>query len=171
MPLGGILAGAVARRAGLPAVVPVPAFPALAARPAARAVAARAMAPRAGRFPLIRAVPAGAGARAVALRPGLARLPAAPRADRAPGGGGRLLLGFLLGAALARAVDAPAHPDQRTEGFLVVGAALVDVVLRHAQDPGGGQFLQRGLPVQAGPEPGRLGYHRVEQPVHERARL
>src|SRR5690242_21316500 len=113
MSLGGILAGAAARRAGLPAVVPVPGFPAL----AARAVAARAMAPRAGRFPLIRAVPAGAGARAVALRPGLARLPAAPRADRAPGGGGRLLLGFLLGAALARAVDAPAHPDQRAEGF------------------------------------------------------
>ena len=53
----------------------------------------------------------------------------------------------------------------------MVGAALVDVVLGHAQDTGGGQFLQRGLPVQAGPEPGRLGYHRVEQPVDERARL
>src|SRR6266700_7970435 len=170
--LRGILAGArsVARRAGLPAVISPPGFPALATRPAARAVAARTMAPWRGRSLLTRAKLAGG--RAVTLRPGLGRRPARrARADRAPGGRGRLLLGFLLGAALARAVDAPAHPDQRTEGFLVVGTALVDVVLRHAQNAGGGQFLQRGLPVQAGPEPGRLGYHRVEQPVHERARL
>src|SRR5262245_25769602 len=100
------------------------------------------MAPRAGRSRLIPAVLAGSGPRAVTLPPGLARLPGGPaRADRAPGGRGRLLLGFLLGAALARAVDAPADPDQRTEGFLVVGTALVDVVLRHAQHTGGGQFL------------------------------
>src|SRR5215470_7895629 len=171
--MGHALAGArsAARRTGLPAAIPPPGVPAMATRPATRAVAARAMAPWAGPL-FIRAMPAGAGIRAVALRPGTSPRPAAlARADRAPGGRGRLLLGFLLGAALARAVDAPAYPDQRAEGLLVVGAALVDVVLGHAQDAGGSQLLQRGLPVQAGPEPGRLGYHGIEQPVHERARL
>ena len=84
------------RGAGLSAVIPPPGFPALATRPAATAVAARAMAPWGGRAVPIRAK------LAVTLRPGLARLTARPaRADRAPGGRGRLLLGFLLGAALA----------------------------------------------------------------------
>ena len=45
----------MARRAGLPAVIPPPGFPALATRPAARAVAARTMAPWGGRGLLIRA--------------------------------------------------------------------------------------------------------------------
>ena len=55
--LWGILAGArsVARRTGLPAVIPPPGFPALATRPVARAVAARSMAPWGGRSLLIRA--------------------------------------------------------------------------------------------------------------------
>ena len=75
--LGGILAGArsVARRAGLPAVIPPPGFPALATRSAARAVAARTMAPWGGRALLIRAKLAGRPRRYPPARP---RPPAPP---------------------------------------------------------------------------------------------
>ena len=49
----------------------------------------------------------------------------------------------------------------------MVRAALVDVVLRHAEYLGGREFLQRCLPVQAGAEPGRARDDRIEEPVHQ----
>src|SRR5262249_61298717 len=64
-----------------------------------------------------------------------------PVADRVPRGLGRLLLCLFLGPPLAGPVYVPAHLDRGTEGLLMVGAALLDVVLRHAEDFGRGEFL------------------------------
>src|SRR6266851_3102598 len=105
-------------------------------------------------------------------RLGLSLVPGpVPVADRGPGGLGGLLLGLFLRVPLPRSVAAPADPDRGAEELLVVRPALLDVVLGHAEEPGGGEFLQRGLPVQARAEPRRTGDHRVEQPVHQRPRF
>src|SRR5215470_878806 len=93
-----------------------------------------------------RGVPAGAAARpgtpgSVTVVVGAQRVFAV--ADGVPGGLGGLLLGFLLGAPLPGAVHVAADPDHGAEGLLVVGPALLDVVLRHAENPGSRQFLQR----------------------------
>ena len=48
-----------------------------------------------------------------------------------------------------------ADPDRGAERLLVVRAALLDVVLGHAEHLGRGELLQRGLPVEPGAEPGR----------------
>ncbi len=53
----------------------------------------------------------------------------------------------------------------------MIWPALVHVVFGHAEFLGGGQLLQRRLPVQASAQPGRAGDHRVEQAVHERVGL
>src|ERR1017187_6787520 len=92
-------------------------------------------------------------------------------ADRGPGGLGSLLLGLFLRVPFARPVAAPAHPDRGTEEFLVIRPALLDVVLGHAEESGGGEFLERRFPVEARAEPGRAGDHRVEEPVHQLSRL
>src|ERR1035441_8979366 len=63
-------------------------------------------------------------------------------ADRRPGGLGRLLLGLFLGVPFPCPVAAPAHPDRSTEELLVIRPALLDVVLRHAEEAGGREFLQ-----------------------------
>src|SRR5689334_53445 len=91
-------------------------------------------------------------------------------ADQVPGGLGGLLLGFLLGPALPAAVGPAADPHRGPERLLVVGAALLDVVVRDAEGLGGGELLQGGLPVKARAEPGRPGDDRVEQPVHQGVR-
>ena len=80
--------------------------------------------------------------------------PAAPgrRGDRAVGGLGGLLLGLLLGPAGAVAVERVADAHLRGEGLLVVGALVLDDVLRDAEGVLGGELLQAGLPVQAGAE-------------------
>src|SRR4051794_13490608 len=53
----------------------------------------------------------------------------------------RLLLGLLLAPAAALAVQLPADHRGRGEGLGVIGTALADDVLRHAQAPGGGELL------------------------------
>jgi hypothetical protein len=63
-------------------------------------------------------------------------------ADGTPGRLGRLLLGLLLGTALARSVHPATDPDHRTERLLVVRTAFVNVIFGHTQDAGGGEFLQ-----------------------------
>src|SRR5271169_5166282 len=93
------------------------------------------------------------------------------RVDRVPGRLGRVLLGLLLGAALAGAQHAPADPDHGPERLLVVRPALLDLVVRHPEHVRRGQLLQRGLPVQSGAQPGRLGDDRVEQAMDQRAGL
>src|SRR3984885_11896747 len=91
--------------------------------------------------------------------------------DEEVGGLGRELPGGLLRPALALAEVAGAHLDHRLEHLLVVGAAVPDVVLGHAEAPVGGQLLQRRLPVEPGPEQRRALDDRVEQTVHEPAGL
>ena len=80
-------------------------------------------------------------------------------------GGG--LLGLLLGAAHAVAVEALADPDLGGEGLHVVGAVVLDDVLGDAEAVLGGQLLQGGLPVQAGAQRGRGLDERVEQQVDD----
>src|SRR5579875_3683062 len=75
-------------------------------------------------------------------------------ADQVPRRLGGLLLGFLLRASFALAVIATADPHRCAERLLVVRAAFLDVVLRHAEDLGSGELLKRGLPVQSGAQPG-----------------
>src|SRR5580700_10636999 len=101
----------------------------------------------------------------VVLRPGGLRV------DRVPGRLGRVLLGRLLGVALAGAEHAPADPDRGPERLLVVRPALLDLVVRHPEHAGRGQLLERGLPVQSGTQPGRPGDDRVEQAMDQRAGL
>src|SRR5450755_4451743 len=79
--------------------------------------------------------------RTVAGRPGLG-VGGEPGADRRPGGLGRLLPGFLLRPALALTVGAGADAHGRPEELLVVRAALLDVVLGHAQHLRGGELLE-----------------------------
>src|SRR5712692_8486994 len=101
----------------------------------------------------------------------------AERGSAQPGGQGgpcrlgRLLLGLLLGAPDALAVDLTGYPGHGAERLLMVGAALIDQVLGRAEVLGSRQRLQRGLPVEAGPEASRPRDHRIEQPVHERLGL
>src|SRR3954454_2814233 len=73
------------------------------------------------------------------------------------------LLGLLLGAADAVAVALLADPDLRGERLHVVGAVVLDEVLRHPEPVLGRELLQGGLPVEAGAERGR----RVDQWVAE----
>src|SRR6476661_7768037 len=80
---------------------------------------------------------------------------------------GGLLLGFLLGAAGAVAVEGLADLDLRGEGLLVVGALVLDDVLGHAEGVLGGELLEAGLPVQAGAESGGVLHQRVEEQVHD----
>src|ERR1700735_4291362 len=91
--------------------------------------------------------------------------------DEEVGGLGGELLGGLLRAALALAEVPRPHLDHRAEHLLVVGAAVPDVVLGHAEASVGGQLLQRRLPVEPGPEQRRALDDRVEQAVHEPAGL
>src|SRR5690242_853562 len=60
------------------------------------------------------------------------------------------LLGLLLGAADAVAVQLLTDADLRGEGLHVVGALVLDDVLGDAEAVLGGELLERGLPVQAG---------------------
>ena len=63
------------------------------------------------------------------------------------------------------AEDLLADADARDEGLHVVGAVVLDEVLRDAEAAVGRQLLQGGLPVEAGAH-GRGGlHHRVEEPV------
>ncbi len=70
------------------------------------------------------------------------------RGDLAVGGLGGALLGFLLGAAVAVAVELVADPHLRDEGLHVVGAVVLDDVLGNAEALVGRQLLERGLPVE-----------------------
>src|SRR5439155_22726309 len=90
--------------------------------------------------------------------------------ERAPGDLRRLLLGFLLGAAVAAAVGVAAKPHGGAELLAVVRPLLLHPVLGHADAAGRGQLLQAGLPVQAGTALRRLLQQRVEQPVHQGTR-
>src|SRR6516164_6807805 len=58
------------------------------------------------------------------------------RADRVPGRRRCLLLGLLLGPALAGAELPPADPDHGPERLLVVGPALLDLVIGHSEQLG-----------------------------------
>ena len=82
----------------------------------------------------------------------------------------RPLLGLLLGAADAVAVEPLADADLGGEGLHVVGALGLDEVLGDAEPAHGRQLLEGGLPVQAGAELGGRGHQRVEQQVHDRRR-
>ena len=88
---------------------------------------------------------------------------AGDRAVRRLGGG---LLGFLLGPADAVAVELVGDPHLGGEGLLVVGALVLDDVLRDAEGVLGGELLEGGLPVQARAERGGRLDERVEEPVH-----
>src|SRR6478609_9501658 len=90
-------------------------------------------------------------------------------ADGGPGQGGGLLLGNLLGATGAGAEHVAPHGDLGLEPLGVLRAVLGDAVLGCAQGVAGGDLLQAGLPVQAGPQGGRLGQQRVDEVVHELA--
>src|SRR5579875_1246964 len=90
--------------------------------------------------------------------------------DRAPRRLGGQLFGCLLRAPLAVAEFPAPHPHHSAEQLLVVRAAVLHHVLGHAEPVGGGQLLQRGLPVEPGAEQRGALYDRVEEPVHERAR-
>src|SRR4051812_36795024 len=86
-------------------------------------------------------------------------------AERSPRRGGGPLLGLLLAAPLGAAVADAGHHHPGGECLGMVGAGVLDHVVRHAEAERGGQLLQAGLPVQRGAPPGRLGHQRVEQPV------
>src|SRR3954466_8264869 len=86
-----------------------------------------------------------------------------------PGRLGGFLLGGLLGAAAAGAVRGAGEDDGSGESLGVVGAGVLDQVARGTESPGSAQFLEAGLPVQAGAAGGRFGQQRVEQAVHERS--
>src|SRR5215470_16667021 len=73
------------------------------------------------------------------------------------------VLGRLLGAPLTGAERLATDPDRGAERLLVVRAALLDLVVGHAEHLDRGELLQRGLPVQARAEPGRPRDDRVEQ--------
>src|SRR5690606_1913372 len=70
--------------------------------------------------------------------------------QRTPCRFGGLLLAFLLGRAAAAAEVTTADVDRRGELLAVVGTGVLDLVLGHAETGGRGQFLQAGLPVEAG---------------------
>src|SRR5512132_1123422 len=89
------------------------------------------------------------------------------RLERLPG---RLLLGLLLGAALAAAVGGAGHRHGGREPLGVVGPLLLDRVGGHPAQAGGGQLLERGLVVEGGPQAGRLHHPVLEQPAHQRGR-
>src|SRR5829696_5122880 len=86
------------------------------------------------------------------------------RLERLPG---RVLLGLLLGAALAAAVGGAGHRHGGREALGVVGALLLDGVGGHPAQAGGGQLLERGLVVEGGPAAGRLHHPVLEQPAHQ----
>src|SRR4051794_6147354 len=86
-----------------------------------------------------------------------------------PGRLGGFLLGGLLGAAAAGAVHGAGVGDGSGESLGVVGAGVLDQVAGGTESPGSAQFLEAGLPVQAGAAGGRFGQQRVEQAVHERS--
>jgi hypothetical protein len=87
-----------------------------------------------------------------------------------PGGLGGLLLGGLLGASAAAAVDRAAQQHRRREGLGVVGTLVLHPVDRRAEPQAGAQLLEAGLPVQGGTAGRGHDQQRVEQPVHETAR-
>src|SRR3954451_9345025 len=89
------------------------------------------------------------------------------RGQGLPRGLGGLLLGGLLRAAGALAVDGAGEQDGGGEGLGVVGAVVLHRVARRPESAAGGELLQAGLPVQAGAARGRLHQQRVEQPVHD----
>src|SRR5262249_40654578 len=63
--------------------------------------------------------------------------------DGPPGHLGGLLLGRLLGAPLTGAERLAADPDRGAERLLVVRAALLDLVVGHAEHLDRGELLQR----------------------------
>src|SRR5215218_4559853 len=83
---------------------------------------------------------------------------------------GRVLLGLLLGAALAAAVGRAGHRHGGREPLGVVGPLLLDGVGGHPAQAGGGQLLERGLVVESRPPPGGLHHPVLEQPAHQRGR-
>src|SRR5215208_4558176 len=83
---------------------------------------------------------------------------------------GRVLLGLLLGAALAAAVGGAGHRHRGREPLGVVGALLLDGVGGHPAQAGGGQLLERGLVVEGRPPPRRLHHPVLEQPAHQGGR-
>lgn len=87
--------------------------------------------------------------------------------DGPPRGFRGLLLRLLLAAAGAGAVRDASDAGGSSEGLLVVRAGLRDQVLGDAEPFGRGEFLEAGLPVQAGTEVGGLLDQRVEQAVHQ----
>src|SRR4051812_38458311 len=88
--------------------------------------------------------------------------------ELAPGCFGRLLLGLLLAAAGALAVDRPLDDGGSSERLLVVRAALVDDVLRDSQAARSGELLQARLPVERGALSRRRLHERIEQaPDHD----
>src|SRR5215211_601759 len=89
------------------------------------------------------------------------------RLERLPG---RLLLGLLLGAALAAAVGGAGDRHGGREPLGVVGPLLLDGVGGHPAQAGGGQLLERGLVVESRPPPGGLHHPVLEQPAHQRGR-
>src|SRR4051812_4005280 len=92
------------------------------------------------------------------------------RGQGPPRGLGGLLLGGLLRAAGALAVDGAGQQHRGGEGLRVVGAVVGDRVAGRPEPAAGGELLQAGLPVQAGAAGGGLDQQRVEQPVHDRRR-
>src|SRR4051812_45651618 len=70
--------------------------------------------------------------------------------QRPPGGLGRLLLGFLLGGAVAAAAVLPRDDHRCGELLAVVGALFLDAVLGHAEARRRRQLLQGRLPVEPG---------------------
>src|SRR6478735_6473438 len=88
-------------------------------------------------------------------------------AEGAVGGLRGLLLGLLLRAADAAAVQPGGDADTRGEGLNVVGAFVLDDVLGNAEVVQRAQFLQARLPVQAGAHRGRGLEHRVEEQVDD----
>src|SRR3954454_4142526 len=87
--------------------------------------------------------------------------------QRPPGGLCGHLLGSLLRAPGAAAVDGSGEDDGRGEGLGVVGPVVLDHVARRTQTAGRAEFLEAGLPVQARAAGGGLHQQRVEQPVHQ----
>src|SRR3954454_25357619 len=80
------------------------------------------------------------------------------------------LLGLLLAATVALSGGLTGNDRSGVEGLGVVGAALAHEVLRHAERTTGGQFLQRGLPVQSGAELSGGIQQWLEQLVEHRPR-